>query len=166
MIMTENLTVIELHREDMKFSAGHYTIFSPTERERLHGHNFSVYAAISARVDENGMAFDYDIYKTKLRELCRGLSECFLLAGNSPYQRIEEDGDYIYIHFHHEKIPFLKSDVQILPLRNISVEELSQWFIDQLLHDEALIKKYAIKSILIKVFTGPGQAGSAFWQLS
>ena len=38
------LTTIELSKEYLKFSAGHFTVFSATERERLHGHNFSVSA--------------------------------------------------------------------------------------------------------------------------
>lgn len=162
--MSKNLTTIELYREDMKFSSGHYTIFSPTHRENMHGHNFSVYAAFEVYTDENGMAFDYDIYKKRLREICQGLSECFLIAGNSPYQRIEEDGDYTYIYFNDEKISFLKRDILILPIKNVSVEELSRWFINQLLVEKHLIDQYAIQSILIKVFTGPGQAGSALWR--
>lgn len=161
-MQANNLTTIELHKEDMKFAAGHYTIFSPDERETLHGHTFNVFAAITAEVDENGMAFNYDVYKTKLRDLCRSLSQIFLIAGNSPYQKIEEDGDYIYIHFAEEKIPFLKRDVKILPMRNISVEELSQWFIKQLTNQEDL-EKYAIHAIKIKVYSGPGQAGTAVW---
>lgn len=158
------LTTIELFKEDMKFSSGHYTIFSATQREKMHGHNFTVYVAFEACVDENGMAFDYDIYKEKLRKLCRSLSEYFLIAGSSPYQTIVEEGDYVYVHFANEKIPFLKKDVLILPLKNITVEELSQWFVDQIISDKGALEKYAIQNILVKVFSAPGQSGCARWQ--
>ena len=33
----EELTTIEIDKENLKFSAAHFTIFSGTERERLHG---------------------------------------------------------------------------------------------------------------------------------
>ncbi|MBB71057.1 MAG: 6-pyruvoyl tetrahydrobiopterin synthase [Legionellales bacterium] len=159
-----NLTTIELFKEDMKFSAGHYTIFSPTHREKLHGHNFTVYAAITAETNEFGMAFDYDIYKETLRKLCKSLSEFFLVAGASAHQTIEEDGDYLYVHFNNEKIPFLQRDVLVLPVKNITVEELSLWFINELTKEQAELDKHGIHEILIKVFSGPGQSGSAQWK--
>ena len=37
------VTTVELQKESMKFSAGHTTIFSATEREPLHGHMYQVY---------------------------------------------------------------------------------------------------------------------------
>ncbi len=159
-----HLTTIELCKENMKFSSGHYTIFSPTRREKLHGHNFTVYAAITAKTDENGMAFDYGIYKEKLRKLCRGLSEYFLIAGDSQYQRIEQEGDCTYIHFHNEKIPFLSKDILILPIKNVTVEELSKWMVGELLAEKQELDKHEITAILIKVFSGPGQSGSYQWQ--
>ena len=61
--MKKQPTRIELFKESMNFSAGHFTIFSETERENLHGHNFSVYAIFESEVIENGMTFNYDIYK-------------------------------------------------------------------------------------------------------
>ncbi len=161
--MTKRLATIELDKEDMKFAAGHYTIFSSTHREKLHGHNFRVFAAITAEVNENGMTLDYDIYKSILRKLCKDLSEWFLIPGNSPHQRLEEDGDYLYVHFNDEKIPFLLKDVKILPVANITVEELSTWFIQQLNQELANISKHTVHRMLIKVYSGPGQCGSAEW---
>ncbi|EQD50251.1 hypothetical protein B1A_13514, partial [mine drainage metagenome] len=32
---------VDLSKERMKFSAGHFTVFSASERENLHGHNFT-----------------------------------------------------------------------------------------------------------------------------
>jgi len=157
-----NTATIELFKENMKFSAGHYTIFSATHREKLHGHNFNVYAAITAAVNENGMTFDYDIYKDKLHRLCKSLSETFLVAGESPYQTIITEGDQLFVHFNNEKIPFLKKDVTLLPVTNITVEELSRWFIQQLIVDSE-IETYKIRKIVIKVFSAPGQAGCAEW---
>ena len=55
--MAQQITTIELFKEDMKFSAAHYTIFSATERETLHGHNFNVHAAITAQIHDLGMLF-------------------------------------------------------------------------------------------------------------
>ncbi len=161
--MTAKLTTIELHTDGMKFASGHYTIFGPEHRERLHGHNFTVSAAITAEVSENGMAFDYDIYKEKIRTICKSLSGYFLLPGNSPYQTIEQTDDFVIVHFHKEKIPFPKHDVLILPLRNVTVEDLAMWFIEQLTQNEAEIRQFKIRHMMVKVFSAPGQSGSAEW---
>ena len=157
------LTTIELHKENMKFSSGHYTIFSAEKRERLHGHNFFIHAYIDAMTDENGIAFDYDIFKDKLYRLCKTLNGYFLLPSHSPYQTIEETTDFIIVHFGEEKIPFPKNDVLFLPIKNVTVEELSVWFIQQLTQDMNEIDRYQIQKILIKVYSGPGQCGTSTW---
>ena len=35
-------TTIEISKEYLHFAAAHFTLFSATERENLHGHNFQV----------------------------------------------------------------------------------------------------------------------------
>ena len=63
-------TTLHIDKEAHKFSAGHYTIFSATERERLHGHNYSVSARFLAPQGENGFSADYNLYKNRLAKLC------------------------------------------------------------------------------------------------
>ena len=65
-----DLTTLYIDKESHKFSAAHYTIFSATERERLHGHNYSVSARIVAPMGDNGFSADYNVYKTRLAALC------------------------------------------------------------------------------------------------
>ena len=92
------LTTIELSKEYLKFSAGHFTIFSETERERLHGHNFAVSASIVAPVGENGLCFSYGEFKSKLQKLCEKLDEYLLLPGLSPYLKIEkQEQEYLVV---------------------------------------------------------------------
>lgn len=66
-------------------------------------------------------------------------------------------------HFGQEKIPFLKRDVVILPLCNITIEELSYWFLSELIHDKNELEQYRIQTITIRVFNGPGQSGGSKW---
>lgn len=163
--MKNRLTKIELSKENMTFSAGHFTIFSATERENLHGHNFLVEVSFDTEVMENGMAFNYDIYKKVILELCQFLNEVVLLPSESPYLKIEESDEYIYALFNNgrEKIPFLKRDVKLLPLRNISVEELSHWFLQKILVYVEANPQHLIHAIETKIFSEPGQSASSFW---
>jgi 6-pyruvoyltetrahydropterin/6-carboxytetrahydropterin synthase len=157
-------TTIEIYKEAMKFSAGHFTVFSATERERLHGHNYTVYAALTGEKKANGLMFDYGIYKHYLIDLCREFNEIFLLPTRSPYLRIEDQGERVIAHFGAEQIPFLKKDVMLLPVSNVSVEELSQLLLDRVVAFREERGDMDISCIVIKVFTGPGQGASASWK--
>lgn len=155
------LTVVELHKDEFSFSAGHFTIFSATEREDLHGHNYYVSASLSTELSDTGLSFDYRFYKNKLLSICSRLDRKFLLAGRSHYLRIEEQTEFLLAHFSNERIPFLKRDALVLPISNVTIEELSKWFLQQLIEDPKPLKEHHIKEITIKVYNGPGQSGSA-----
>lgn len=158
------LSLIELHKENMKFSAGHFTIFSATHREKLHGHNYTSYCSLETWVGENGLEFDYRFYKARIYELCRQLNESFLLAGNSPHLKFEEHPDHYWIYFDKEKLFFNKRDVVVLPITNVTVEELSLWFLKQLTSNPAQLTEHQIKKVTVKIASSPGQSGSACWE--
>ena len=69
------LTTIEISKDYLHFNSAHFTIFSASEREDLHGHTFYVRAFVTSGIDGNGMAFDYNILKTSLLKLCDHLDE-------------------------------------------------------------------------------------------
>lgn len=157
----KRLATLTLHKDENHFSAGHFTIFSSTEREDLHGHNYNVSLAIDVMLKTNGIAFDYRIYKKKLQDLCSQLDRRFLLPNQSEYLKIEDAGDMWFAHFHHERIPFLKRDVVILPVCNVTIEELSNYFLQHLASNPAELKEHHIQSMTVSVYNGPGQSGCA-----
>ncbi len=161
--MTKYLTTVELQKESMKFSAGHTTIFSATEREPLHGHWYGVYLALTTWVEENGMTFDYRYYKQKVHELCKQLNQTFLMPQYSPFLTYAEDDEYYYFTFNHKKMPFLKEDITLLPLSNITVEELSRWFVNELIKNQDQLNTHRIEYLQVKVFSAPGQSASHSW---
>jgi 6-pyruvoyltetrahydropterin/6-carboxytetrahydropterin synthase len=159
------LTTVELQKESMKFSAGHTTIFSATEREPLHGHMYQVYLALTTWVESDlGMTFDYRYYKQKIHALCQHLNQTFLMPEFSPYLQYSEDETYLYFTFDHKKIPFLREDVTLLPVVNITVEELSRWFVEALIEDKDELVRHNIEQIVVKVFSAPGQSASHTWR--
>jgi 6-pyruvoyltetrahydropterin/6-carboxytetrahydropterin synthase len=157
-------STIELQKEDMKFCAGHFTVFSSTVRENLHGHNYTVQGSFTTTIEDEGLSFDYRFYKAKLYSLCDSLDETVLLPGNCKYLNITDQGDYYHVHFDKEVIIFLKRDVTILPLTNITVEELSYWFMRELTKDSNELSINKLSRIEIKVFSRPGQSASSFWE--
>lgn len=157
----EQLTTLYIDKESHKFSAAHYTIFSATARERLHGHNYSVSAKIVAPMGDNGFSADYNLYKGRLAALCEGLDEYMLLAGNSPHQVITEEGACYRVQFAGEEMLFLRSDTLVLPIRNATVEEFSYYLLQRLLQDSAADD---LREIELCVASGPGQKGCANWR--
>ena len=158
--MSAQRVTIRLGKENMKFSAGHFTIFGPGSRERLHGHNFRVAATIEADVIEDGLCFDYGIYKDRLVALCRELNEWFILPTRSRHLVLHEDGDHVVAQFGDERIPFLRCDVLLLPIENATLEEFSRYLLDRLASDHEELARYRIAAIELEVFSGPGQSAA------
>ncbi|WAS90873.1 6-pyruvoyl trahydropterin synthase family protein [Nannocystis punicea] len=163
-LTTVELTTVELFKDAMKFSAGHFTIFSEDRRERMHGHNFAVQISITGEPDDNGMMGDYGQFKRIAIALCDSLDEWFLLPGRSPHLTLREDGEYVVAEFAGRAIPFLRSDVQVLPVRNITVEELARYLCDRLIDEGKVLAVAPIHRLTVKVSSGPGQQAVAGWR--
>ena len=155
------LTTLYIDKESHKFSAAHYTIFSASERERLHGHNYSVSARIVAPMGENGFSADYNVYKNRLKALCDALDEYMVLAADSPHQTVEKQGDNYLVRYAEEEMLFLCSDTLVLPILNATVEEFSHYLLNKLLEASA---GDDLREIELCVASGPGQKGCAIWR--
>jgi 6-pyruvoyltetrahydropterin/6-carboxytetrahydropterin synthase len=160
------LSTIELFRDSLKFSAGHFTVFSSTNRENLHGHDYGVHACLTTRIEDEGLSFDYRFYEEKLYALCRTLDKKILIAELCKHLKINEENEYCCIHFNTEKIMLLKRDVKVLPIYNVTVEELSNWFLQNLLLDQQQLNNHRIQKIEIKIRSGLGRSGSSAWERS
>ncbi|AHF04378.1 6-pyruvoyl tetrahydropterin synthase [Marichromatium purpuratum 984] len=157
------LTRIEISKEYLNFSAGHFTIFSSVARENLHGHNFRVRCAVTAGIGADGMTFDYVVLKRVLRELCDALDERMLLPELSPYLRIERGDGMVFACFDRERIPFLERDVLLLPLRNVTIEELAELLLARLRDRPELIGA-DVRGIELGVSSGLGQWAYSTWE--
>ena len=155
---------IEIAKHALNFSIAHFTIFSKTEREHIHGHNFQVACEVTAPVNEGGLVFDYNILKTVIRNFCDEIDEQVILPENSPYLHLEHDADYTIAVFNGERIPFLKRDVTVLPITNTTVEEFSNYLLHRVLKHPDLQDRGIVK-MTIRVSSSPGQTGSSSWEL-
>jgi 6-pyruvoyltetrahydropterin/6-carboxytetrahydropterin synthase len=160
----ERLTTIYIDKESHKFSAAHFTIFSATERERLHGHNFSVAARLVAPVDDNGLTGDYAVYKAEIRKLCDSLDEYTLLPDQSLFLDVVEEGEYYRVSHHTQEMRFLRSDTLLLPVRNTTVEDLSHYLLSILVQDTDFLDAQDVREIELMVSSGPGQTGGSLWR--
>lgn len=159
----KKLTTIEIHKQYLHFSAAHFTIFSATNRERLHGHNFRIAVSITGEIDDNGLCFDYAIYKKILQEVCQRFDEYTLIAEQSPYLSIDSDDTYYRVTHNDDTLMLLKTDTILLPIRNVTIEEISHYLLEQVLGDYSLIDELKIHQFEMRVSSGPDQWGAAKW---
>jgi 6-pyruvoyltetrahydropterin/6-carboxytetrahydropterin synthase len=158
-----SLTRIDISKEYLNFSAGHFTIFSATERENLHGHNFQLRCSVTAAVGAEGLAFDYVLLKRVLKGLCDELDERVLLPELSPYLRLEREKGLVWAQFGVERIPFLERDCLPLPIRNVTIEELSALLLARLL-GRPEIEGWGVRAVELGVSSGSGQWAFSQWE--
>lgn len=132
--------VVHLAKEPFKFSCSHFTILSSTHGERLHGHNYQLRVALKLKeVDSKlGLAFDFNAVKPKVRMLCDELDERILLPKESPYLKIQDQKGQIEVQFNQKKYSFPAEDVLLLPIVNVTSEELARYVserLNKLLHE-------------------------------
>ncbi|MEM6483977.1 MAG: 6-carboxytetrahydropterin synthase [Pseudomonadota bacterium] len=156
----ERLATIIIDKESHKFSVAHYTIFSGLERERLHGHNYSVSAKIVAPMGNNGFAADYNVYKSRIKALCDAWDEYMILPEFSPHQTVIRDEDRYRVTFNDEQMEFLCSDTLLLPITNATVEEFAFLMLQKLLD---VSQGDQLVELEVQVASGPGQKASARW---
>jgi 6-pyruvoyltetrahydropterin/6-carboxytetrahydropterin synthase len=150
----------------MKFSAAHFTIFSATERERLHGHNYQVHTFVTAEMSDEGITYDYSETRKQVLALCRSLNEYVLLPTQSPHLAVSEEGDYYVARYQDDVMYFLKKDTLLLPIQNTTSECLAEWFVQALVEDQADLAAKKIVKIKVAVSTTRGQRSIAKWKLS
>ncbi|MBL4674141.1 MAG: 6-carboxytetrahydropterin synthase [Arenicella sp.] len=157
------LASIEIEKSYLHFSAAHFTIFSATNRERLHGHNWRVAVEITGEIGDDGLCFDYAIYKQILRQLCAKYDEYTLIAEQSPYLKITEDSEFYYIEHDGRTQPLLKTDTILMPVQNITIEALANYFLLQMTEDKVHLDQLKIHGFEMRVSSGPNQWGICRW---
>lgn len=159
-------TIVELSRNDMKFSVAHFTIFSETHRERIHGHNYYLKLRYKASVGDLGLSFDYRPLRKFLLEKCKFLNESFLIPQESPHLVVDKShGEHsLRLVFNKKEMILLKEDVTLLSLKNISSESLASWFLNSLLEETSLVEDNGISFLEIVISTTQGHESSVFWE--
>ncbi len=126
---------IHLQKENFKFSCSHFTVLSEHTAERLHGHNYQLKVSIKiSDLDPNlGFAFDFNLVKPIIKDLCDKVDEKILLPLESPYVSVKESEGQVSVQFKSRKYSFPKEDTVLLPISNVTSEELARWMCKELI---------------------------------
>lgn len=125
---------IELAKERFKFAASHFTIFSESEAEGLHGHNYALSVVLEYKeIDpDTGLSSRFSDLKSEIDNLCEALDEKILIPTESPFIELGETSTNIELKFSGRFYSFPKLDCKLLNIANTSSECLAQWVYDEL----------------------------------
>jgi 6-pyruvoyltetrahydropterin/6-carboxytetrahydropterin synthase len=118
---------------------------------------------VTAPVGADGMAFDYVMLKRVLKALCDELDERLLLPEHSPHLRIERGDGIVIAWFGGERLTYLERDVLLLPVRNITIEELAELLLARLRVRPELSGR-DLRAIELGVSSGDGQWAFSSWR--
>ena len=150
----------ELAKEDFKFSAAHFTLFGPERAEGLHGHNYRVQVEFwGASLDDLGFLADFAAVKAKIRRLCADWDEKILIASEAPYLKVEASGESVEIRYADREYRVPRKETELLPIRNITVEALSQLFWQQLAGDDCW-ESSSVNRLRVAIAETSGQGAS------
>ena len=125
---------IVLAKEGFKFSVAHFTIFSADRAERLHGHNY--YLTVELELNESdkslGLTLNFNDIKPEILALTESLDERVLVPALSPYLKIQKNLKQISVSFGEKNYSFPEEDVFLLPVTNITSEELGRYLTEKL----------------------------------
>lgn len=153
--MTDSAT-IRFASDDLHFSATHFLV-DMGKCERLHGHNYGVIVEITAPIDSNGVALDFNFVAPLITELIDRLDHKIILASDDSRVRVERGEEEIEARFGSKRFLFPRSDTVELPIAATTAERLASYFAQTL---EAMIERAGkrIDRIMVEIVESPGRS--------
>ncbi|MDX1382473.1 MAG: 6-carboxytetrahydropterin synthase [Thermoanaerobaculia bacterium] len=122
-----------LAKEDFKFSVAHFTVFSASEAEVLHGHNYRVRVRVAGDgTDELGLMLDLRELKTEIRRVCASLDAMTLVPTRCSLVAVDRADGRVRVRFGELDYDLPEACVVALDLLNTSIEELARYVWDEL----------------------------------
>lgn len=126
---------VRLEKEYHVFSAAHFITFDGNICERLHGHNYRVWAEIEGPLDENQYVVDFIALRDGLKSITDQLDHHMLLPTDHPLIRVSASDQEVEVTFEDRRWVFPRVDCVLLPVSNTTAELLARYIGLQLLDD-------------------------------
>ena len=118
---------VRLKKESLIFSAAHFITFSGNICERLHGHNYRVFAEVYGPLDENEYVIDFIALRDALQAITQELDHRMLLPESHPTINVQADEKEVLVTFEDRRWVFPLDDCVILPMNNTTAERLAEY---------------------------------------
>ena len=150
---------VKLEKEHLIFSAAHFITFAGNVCERIHGHNYRVYAEVQALLDENQYVIDFIALRDTLKEITASLDHHVLLPTTHDQIKVTADEKEVLVTFEDRRWVFPLDDCVLLPVSNTTAELIADYIATELLRrlaDQGVTK---IEMLEIGVDENEGQWG-------
>jgi 6-pyruvoyltetrahydropterin/6-carboxytetrahydropterin synthase len=124
---------VRLEKESLIFSAAHFITFAGNICERLHGHNYRVFAEIYGPLDENEYVIDFIALRDALQAITQELDHRMLLPKSHPTINVQADEKEVLVTFEDRRWVFPLDDCAILPMNNTTAERLAEYISERLM---------------------------------
>lgn len=138
----------------IRFVAGHF-LPSIEKCSRLHGHNYAILLEIEGNTGSDGIIIDFIKIKDAAHSIVQEIDHKMLLPSMGSSMNVSRAGESFTVQFNGKKYVFPASDVVLLPLDNVSAENLSVFFARKL--KESGIFGSNVSRISVGVAEGRGQ---------
>jgi 6-pyruvoyltetrahydropterin/6-carboxytetrahydropterin synthase len=119
---------VRLEKKSLIFSAAHFITF-----ERLHGHNYRVFAEVYGPLDENEYVIDFIALRDALQAITQELDHRMLLPKSHPTINVQADEKEVLVTFEDRRWVFPLDDCAILPMNNTTAERLAEYISERLM---------------------------------
>lgn len=154
-------TSLKISRDYFVFSAAHFAIFPDGRSESLHGHNYQVCIEIKGGVLDDQYIIQFHDIKVVTRQIVNSLNHKTIIPDLCKKITIKKAHDSVHIKNEAGKIYLLPlSDVIFLPIKNTTVEALSEYFVKalvELLPDTVID---GLESVNVSIEESVGQGAS------
>ena len=124
---------VRLIKEELIFSAAHFITFNGNICERLHGHNYRVFAEVYGPLDENQYVIDFIALRDTLKEITTELDHHMLLPTEHSQIQVTAGEDEVEVTFEDRRWVFPRGDCILLPVANTTAELLARYLGNELL---------------------------------
>ncbi|MCA9202063.1 MAG: 6-carboxytetrahydropterin synthase, partial [Planctomycetales bacterium] len=113
---------VRLEKEYHVFSAAHFITFNGDVCERIHGHNYRVFAEVDGPLDENHYVVDFIAMRDELRAIVDGLDHYVILPTQHPLIQVTANDTEVEARFRERRWIFPRGDCVLLPVENTTAE--------------------------------------------
>lgn len=155
---------LHVRKEALKFAAAHMTIFSASEKERLHGHNYTTELTVDVGSSALGAFVSFASLKDALRALCEAWDEKVLLPGACPHLTFtRHDDEEVELVACGRRYVFPAEEVEILPVDNVITEALAETLGRALVDGLPDAVRANVRRLALRVDESPGQGATWTW---
>lgn len=118
---------VRVDKDYLVFSAAHFITFNGNICERLHGHNWRVWAEVHGPLDENHYVVDFILLRDELKQLVDALDHRMLLPDSHPRIKVTATDEEVEARFENRRWVFPREDCVILPVANTTAELIANY---------------------------------------